>query len=362
MGTRSTRRTFLGSVGASLALAACASTRDIGGAADSSEEPPRGPGPGAPREGEIDLPAGANMPMRTLGRTGERISMVGLGGYHIGMQDDPQESIRIIRTAMDHGVNFLDNCWDYNDGESERRMGLALQDGYRQRAFVMTKLDGRTRKSAAEQLEQSLRRLRTDVIDLVQIHEVIRGSDPARVFGPQGAMEALIRAKEQGKLRYIGFTGHKDPAHMLAMLKAGFDNGFTFDTVQMPLNPMDPHYRSFEKEVLPVLVEHDIGVCGMKPLASGILLQSGAVSALECLRYAMSLPTSVVITGCDTRGVLLQALLSAYTFEPMRSDEKATLLARTAEVGRSGQYEPFKNTKRFDGTEKNPKWLTTAEL
>ncbi|MDI1446902.1 aldo/keto reductase [Polyangium sp. 6x1] len=363
MVARFTRRTFIGSVGAGLALAACASTRDNGGApSGSSDAPPQGPEPGAPREGDIELPAGAVMPIRILGRTGERVSVVGLGGYHIGMQDDPQESLRIIRAALDHGVNFLDNCWDYNDGESERRMGLALQDGYRQKAFLMTKLDGRTRQSAAEQLDQSLKRLRTDVIDLVQIHEVIRGSDPARVFGPDGTMEALLSARQAGKIRYIGFTGHKDPAYHLAMLKAGFDNGFTFDTVQMPLNPMDPHYKSFEKEVLPVLAAHDIGVLGMKPLASGILLESGAVSAPECLRYAMSLPTSVVITGCDTVGVLEQALHAAYTFEPMRREEKEALLARTAPAGRSGQYEPFKNTKQFDGTERNPKWMTSAEL
>ncbi|WP_272418687.1 aldo/keto reductase [Polyangium jinanense] len=362
MVARFTRRTFIGSVGVGLALTACASTRDNGGGSGSSDAPPRGPRPGAPREGDIPLPAGATMPTRVLGRTGERVSVVGLGGFHVGMQKDPQESIRIIRMALDHGVNFLDNCWDYNDGESERRMGVALQDGYRQKAFLMTKLDGRTRQSAAEQLDQSLKRLRTDVIDLVQIHEVIRGSDPARVFGPDGMMEALFAAKQAGKLRYIGFTGHKDPAYMVAMLKAGFEHGFTFDTVQMPLNPMDAHYKSFEKDVLPVLVEHDIGVLGMKPLASGILLESGLVSAPECLRYAMSLPTSVVITGCDTAGVLEQALHTAYTFEPLRKEEKETLLARTAPAGRSGQYEPFKNTERFDGTEKNPKWLTTAEL
>jgi predicted aldo/keto reductase-like oxidoreductase len=348
-------------VGAAVALAACATKEQEHLSVDSPDEgAPEGPLPGAPPSGAIDLPAGASMPTRRLGRTGAVVSLVGLGGWHIGFQDDEQESIRIIRFALDHGVNFLDNSWDYHDGESERRMGKALGEGYRQKAFLMTKLDGRTRQSAADQLDQSLKRLRTDVIDLVQVHEVIRMDDPAHVFGRDGAIEALTAARQAGKIRFIGFTGHKDPAIHLKMLDTARQHGFTFDTVQMPLNVMDPHYHSFERNVLPVLVQNDIGVLGMKPLGSGIILQSGLVSATECLHYAMSLQTSVVITGCDSMGVLKQALQAAYTFRPMTTEQVAALLARTAHAGGHGHYEQFKTTRRFDGTVQNPQWLTSA--
>lgn len=300
------------------------------------------------------------MPRRPLGRTGVSVSLIGIGGFHLGMPKDPAESVRIVRFALDHGVDFLDNCWDYWSGESERRMGLALRDGYRKKAFLMTKLDGRTKKAAAEQLEQSLKRLGVDEIDLVQVHEVIRTSDPARVFGEGGAIEALVEAQKAGKIRFIGFTGHKDPSIHLAMLETAQKHGFRFDTVQMPLNVMDPHHRSFEKEVLPTLVAQGIGVLAMKPLGSGIILQSGVVTAPECLRYAMSLPSSTVITGCDSMGVLKQALRAAYTFEPLSEADKKTLLARTAPAGGAGRYEQFKTTKRFDGTDAHPHWLTEA--
>jgi aryl-alcohol dehydrogenase-like predicted oxidoreductase len=290
------------------------------------------------------------------------VSMIGIGGYHMALAKDEQESIRIVRMALDHGVNFLDNCWDYNGGESERRMGKALRDGYRQRAFVMTKLDGRTKQAAADQLDQSLSRLGTDVIDLVQIHEVIRMSDPARVFGPDGAIEALVAAKKAGKIRYIGFTGHKDPSIHLAMLKAALDNDFAFDTVQMPVNVMDAHYRSFGKEVLPLLTLHGIGVLGMKAIGSGVRLESGAVSARECLRYALSQPTSVVITGCDSVGVLEQALDVAMRLSPLSPDQEHELLARTAPFAQDGRFELFKTTTVFDGTTQHPKWLETAEI
>jgi predicted aldo/keto reductase-like oxidoreductase len=264
--------------------------------------------------------------------------------------------------AIDHGVDFMDNCWDYHKGESERRMGKALQGGYRQKVFLMTKLDGHTRDVATKQLEQSLSRLRTDVIDLLQIHEVIRPTDPARVFGPDGAIEAYVAAQKAGKVRFIGFTGHKDPAIHLAMLKAAKDAGFTFDTVQMPLNPMDAHYRSFEKEVMPVLQRDDIGVLGMKPIGGGHLLKSGAVTARDCLEYALSLPTSVVITGCESEGVLEQAIDVAMRFRPPGAAERASLLARTAPAAQGGRYELFKTSGLFDGTIKNPSWLTSAEV
>lgn len=301
--------------------------------------------------------AHAGIPYRALGRTGERVSCVGLGGYHIGIQRTVAESVRIIRTALDSGINFLDNCWDYNGGESEVRMGQALRDGYRQKAFLMTKIDGRTKALAAQQLDQSLERLQTDHIDLLQIHEVIRMTDPDRVFAPGGTMEALLAARKAGKIRYIGFTGHKDPAIHLKMLKTASAHGFTFDTVQMPLNVMDPHYRSFAKLVVPVLVEHRIGVLGMKPLANGIIPRSGIVSATECLHYAMNLPTSVVITGCDTMEILNQALNAARTFKPMSRAEVSALLARTAKAAANGGDEPFKTTHQFDGTYHNPQWL-----
>src|SRR6476661_1108528 len=272
----------------------------------------------------------ATIPKRPLGRTGEKVSMVGLGGYHLGMQKDEQESIRIIRAALDSGINFLDNSWDYNNGQSEIRMGKALRDGYRQKAFLMTKIDGRTRQAAAQQLEESLHRLQTDHIDLLQFHEVIRDTDPDRIFAKGGGMEAVIEAKKQGKVRYIGFTGHKSPEIHLKMLNTAFAHDFTFDAVQMPLNVMDAHYDSFEKKVLPVLVKHNIGVLGMKPMGDAIILRSKAATPVECLHYAMSLPTSVVITGCESMNILQQALDAARSFKQMSQEEVAQLLAKTA--------------------------------
>ncbi len=297
------------------------------------------------------------IPYRTLGHTGEKVSLLGLGGFHIGIQPTVEESIRIIRTAIDNGINFLDNCWDYNNGESEIRMGKALRDGYRQKVFLMTKIDGRTKDAAAKQLDESLQCLQTDHIDLLQIHEIIRMNDPERVFAPGGTMEALLAAKKAGKIRYIGFTGHKDPDIHLKMLHTAFAHNFTFDSVQMPLNVMDAHYRSFAKKVLPVLVQHNIGILGMKPLANGIIPRSGIVSATECLHYAMNLPTSVVINGCDTLERLHQGLEAARTFRPMSKPQLTALLAKTAQVGSTGKDEPFKNTHQFDGTWHNPQWL-----
>lgn len=358
MSSSQTRRTFL-KASAAFTLTACSAANGAGDG--SSNTVPDGPHPGAPRAGEIKLPPGGVMPTRALGKTGVTVSLLGIGGYHIGLPSE-DEGIRIIRMAIDHGVTFLDNCWDYNEGKSEERMGKALQDGYRKRAFLMTKLDGRTREAATAQLEQSLRRLRTDVIDLVQIHEVIRATDPARVFGPGGAVEALLEAKKAGKIRFIGFTGHKDPQIHLGMLKAAADHGFAFDTVQMPLNVMDAHYRSFEREVLPVLVERGIGPLGMKPFGSGIFFESGAVQPIDCLHYPMNLPTSVVITGCDTVGVLEQALFAAYTFQPLSAEEVAAILVRTKAAAAQGRYEKFKTTEDFDGTAKHPEWLESAKI
>jgi aryl-alcohol dehydrogenase-like predicted oxidoreductase len=346
------RRSFLGGM---VALAACkkAAPRD------------------APKEGTVPLAppdvTKNEMPQRTLGKTGVKVSLVGLGGYHIGIPKDDGEAVRIIRTAIDRGVTFLDNCWDYHDGRSEERMGQALADGYRQRAFLMTKIDGRTRRSAAEQIDQSLRRLKTDMIDLVQIHEIIRMSDPDRCFAADGCINALLEAKRAGKLRYIGFTGHKDPSIHLAMLRAADAHGFSFDTVQMPLNPMDAHYRSFEKEVLPVLVEKQIGVLGMKPLCGGKIaakkLPNGLmIEPVECLHYAMTLPTSVVITGCESMGVLEQAISAALTFKPLDQGQIAALLMKTSDAAKNGKLEPFKTTEQHDGTKQNPQWLDTSQI
>jgi len=299
----------------------------------------------------------SSVPTRTLGRSGEKVSMVGLGGFHIGMQKDEQESIEIIRFALDHGINFLDNCWDYNDGQSEIRMGKALRDGYRQKAFLMTKIDGQTKKAATEQLEESLRRLQTDRIDLLQFHEVIRDADPARIFAEGGGMEAALAARKQGKVRFIGFTGHKSPDIHLKMLETAFAHGFTFDAVQMPLNVMDAHFESFEKKVLPVLVKHQIGVLGMKPMGDKLILNSKTATPVECLHYSMNLPTSVVITGCDSMKILQQAIDAALSFKPMSSVEVSSLLAKTAPAAGKGEFERYKTSHDFDGTVRNPQWL-----
>ena len=298
------------------------------------------------------------IPTRLLGRTGERVSAIGLGGWHLSLKhvDEPL-SIRLVQSAIDRGITFLDNCWDYNEGQSELRMGKALQGGYRDRVFLMTKIDGRSKRAAARQLDESLRRLKTDRIDLVQHHEVLRFEDPHRIFDEEGANAALVEARRAGKIRYIGFTGHKDPQIHLYMLAVADQHGFSFDTVQMPLNVMDAHYRSFEQLVLPVLVERQIGVLGMKPIANGIILKSGTVTAVECLQYALSLPTSVVITGCDSMEILDQAIETARSFRPLSEAERKVLLERTAQAASKGEYEPFKTTSIFDGTASHPDWL-----
>jgi len=300
----------------------------------------------------------STIPYRTLGRTRERVSAIGLGGWHLGLErvDEPL-SVRIIRTAIDRGINFLDNCWDYNDGASETRMGKALRDGYRQKVFLMSKIDGRSYAEATRQLDQSLERLETDCIDLVQHHEILRYDDPHRIFDEEGANRALVDAQRAGKIRYIGFTGHKDPHIHLYMLDVAREHNFLFDTVQMPLNVMDAHYRSFAKLVLPELVRQGIGVLGMKPMANGIILKSKTVSPIECLRYALNLPTSVVITGVDSMEILDQACEAARTFRPLSDPELTALLSKTATAAARGEFEPFKTSSIFDGTAQNPGWL-----
>ncbi len=313
--------------------------------------------------GTLGLPAArlaaqsGDMPYRVLGRSGEKVSAIGLGGFHIGTQRDEQESIRLVRTAIDGGINFMDNCWDYNGGQSEIRMGKALRDGYRQKAFLMTKIDGRTKQLAARQIDESLRRFETDYVDLMQMHEVIRWNDPDRIFAPNGAMEALEDARKAGKIRYIGFTGHKDPGVHLKMLETGFAHKFTPDAVQMPLNLLDAQFRSFQEKVVPVLRQHRIGVLGMKPLASGYLLKTGAVNATDALHYAMNLPTSVVITGCNSMELVQQALNAGKTFRPMDRQQVSALLSKVAQYAKKGDYERFKTAEDFDATSRHPEWL-----
>ena len=295
---------------------------------------------------------------RSLGKTGERVSPIGLGGWHLGLPNvDEQLGFRIVRSAIDRGVNFMDNSWDYNEGASEIRMGRALRDGYRDKAFLMTKIDGRSKRQATRQLDESLRRLQTDRIDLVQHHEVIRFDDPHRIFHAEGANAALVEAQKAGKVRYIGFTGHKDPRIHLHTLEIAKENGFSFDTVQMPLNVMDAHYRSFEKLVLPLLVQQNIGVLGMKSMGNGIILKSGTATPVECLHYALSLPTSVVITGCDSMEVLDQALDAVRTFRPLTVPQREALLSKTRAAAARGEFEPFKTSSIFDSTAKHPDWL-----
>jgi predicted aldo/keto reductase-like oxidoreductase len=299
-----------------------------------------------------------DMLYRPFGGTGEKVSAIGVGGFHLASEQvDEKLAVRIVRTALDRGITFMDNCWDYNGGASEVRMGNALRHGYRDRAFLMTKIDGRSKKEAAKQLDESLRRLQTDHIDLVQHHEVIRYEDPHRIFAEGGANEALVEARDAGKLRYIGFTGHKDPHIHLHMLEVAAAHGFRFDAVQLPLNVMDAHYRSFARLVLPRLVEEGIAVLGMKSMASGVILETGAVTAVECLQYALNLPTSVVITGIDTLEVLDQACEVARTFRGLSRQEVEEVLVRTAPFASAGEFEPFKTTSLFDGTAQNPEWL-----
>src|SRR5690349_2961228 len=285
--------------------------------------------------------ASKDMIYRTLGRTGEKVSAIGLGGHHIGRPKDPAEGIRIVRSAVDRGITFMDNCWDYQDGEAERRMGQALRDGYRPRVFLMTKFDGRTKASTAKQIDESLQRLQTDVIDLMQYHENIRMEDPDRFFAPNGPLEALLEAKKAGKIRYIGFTGHKDPVVHLRMLEVAAQNKFHFDSAQMPLNVLDASFRSFGQQVVPKLVEQGIAVLGMKPLASGAIPQNNIANAVECLHFALSLPTSVVINGCDSMERLDQAFEAARTFKPLMRDQVSALVSKTRDAAMTGKFELF---------------------
>ena len=347
------RRSFLKKTSSSLAFGVAAGhgiLRPLAAGAQAAMKP-------SEQRRQIETRSG-DMLYRTLGRTKERISVIGLGGYHIGKpQLSEPDSITIIRSAIDHGITFMDNCWDYNNGNSEIRMGKALREGDRQKVFLMTKIDGRTKQEAARQMDESLKRLQTDHIDLLQHHEVIRPEDPDRIFGEGGAQEAMLEARKAGKIRYIGFTGHKDPYIHLRMLNIAAKNHFHFDAVQMPLNVMDAHFRSFEDQVLPVLLKDEIGVEAMKTFGDNYILRSKIVQPIEALHYSMTLPTSVVITGIDNLQVLDQAIEAARTFKPMTKEEIATLLGRTREAATNGQFELYKISQHFDGTAQNPQWL-----
>jgi aryl-alcohol dehydrogenase-like predicted oxidoreductase len=306
------------------------------------------------------LPTNNNeeMPRRQLGTTGEMVSCIGMGGYHIALPSvDEALGIRLIQSALDRGITFLDNCWDYNQGNSEIRMGKALADGYRDRAFLMTKIDGRTKKAAALQIDESLARLRTDRIDLVQFHEIVRFDDPDRIFAEEGAIHAALEAKKAGKIRYIGFTGHKDPHIHLRMLEVAEQNDFHFDTAQMPVNVMDAHFRSFTRNVVPEMVRRGVGVLAMKTMGDGFILRSKTVTAIECLHFALHQPTSVVITGIDSMEVLDQAFAAAHTFKPFTDQQLDKLLAKTKEAAARGKYEPFKTSSLFDSTAQHYDWL-----
>lgn len=297
-----------------------------------------------------------NMIYRQLGRTGERVSAIGLGGYHIGLATDEQASIRLVRSAIDRGITFLDNCWDYMDGKCESWMGKALRDGYRQKIFLMTKFDGRTKESTARQIDESLQRLQTDHVDLMQFHENIRMEDPDRFFN-EGPLEALLEAKKAGKIRYIGFTGHKDPVVHLRMLELAQAQKFHFDAAQMPLNILDAQFRSFARDVVPKLVEQGTAVLGMKPMAAGTIPKNSVATAIECLHYALNLPTSVVITGISDLTLLDQAFEAARTFQPLTQKQLSALLMKSRQASLSGKYETFKTTTKQDGTARNPHWM-----
>jgi aryl-alcohol dehydrogenase-like predicted oxidoreductase len=301
----------------------------------------------------------SDIPKRRLGRTEEMVSMIGMGGFHLGQPSTPDaDAIKLIHAGIDRGITFLDNSWDYNNGTSELRMGRALSvGGYRDRVFLMTKIDGRTKAAAAAQIEESLNRLLTDRLDLLQFHENIRPDDADRIFAEGGALEAALAAQAAGKVRYIGFTGHKDPDYHLHMIEVARAHAFTFDTVQMPLNVMDAHFKSFERKVLPVALELDMGILAMKTFGDKFILETGAVSPIDMLHYGLNLPTSVVITGIDRPEILDQAIAAATTFSPLPPDKVAEILAKTAGLAVEGKSELYKTTHFFDSTVQNPSWL-----
>jgi aryl-alcohol dehydrogenase-like predicted oxidoreductase len=291
--------------------------------------------------------ANSNVPKRPLGKSGIEVSILGVGGFHLGSVEDQDTATKMVHAALDAGINFFDNAWEYHDGESEARLGRALA-GRRQEAVVMTKVctHGRDKKVAMQMLEESLRRLQTDHLDIWQIHEVIYENDPQRIFRSGGAIEALADAKKQGKVRLVGFTGHKLPSIHMRML----DSNFPFDTVQMPLNPFDGSFRSFEQTVLPEANRRGIAVFGMKSLGgSGEMVKKGGVNVADALRYAMSLPVATTISGMDSPDVLAQNLEILANFTPMTAAEMHALRERCKIDAADGRMELFKTTTMYDG-------------
>jgi predicted aldo/keto reductase-like oxidoreductase len=302
-----------------------------------------------------------DMLFRQLGQTGAEVSLVGMGGFHIGKQKQEEESIRLIRDGIDRGITFMDNSWDYNKGQSEIRMGKALRDGYREKVFLMTKFDGRTKSAASAQINESLQRLQTDHVDLIQFHENIRMEDPDRFFADGGAREAVEEAKKAGKVRFIGFTGHKDPVVHLRMLDLAKAHEFHFDTLQMPINVMDNSFRSFQRQVLPLLVKQGIAALAMKTFGDHFVLdevmRTKSVTPIELLHLSMTRPVAVVITGIDRQEILDQALEAVRTFKPLTPQEAKALIDRTKAAALTGIFEKFKTTTAFDSTAHNPQWL-----
>lgn len=291
--------------------------------------------------------AGGTVPKRPLGNSGLEVSIIGVGGFHLGSAQDQDAAKEIVQQALDAGINFFDNAWEYHDGQSEEWLGSAL-GSRRNEAVLMTKVctHGRDKKIAMQMLEQSLRRLKTDHLDVWQIHEVIYENDPDLIFQPNGAAEALLEAKKQGKVRLIGFTGHKDPSIHLKMLS----HGFPFDTVQMPLNAFDATFRSFEQQVLPEARKRGLSVFGMKSLGgSGEMIKWGAITPSEALRFAMSLPVATTISGMDSIEVLKQNLQIVQNFTPMSEHEMAELRNRARSEAANGHLELFKTTTKYDG-------------
>jgi predicted aldo/keto reductase-like oxidoreductase len=303
-------------------------------------------------EGQALVPQPTNpggIPLRPLGKTGQLVSLLCLGGH---ASTNPQklsepESLRLIQRAVDEGITFMDNCWDYHDGGAEERMGKALAEGGRRdKVFLMTKVCGRTAKEAQSNLEDSLRRLKTDRIDLWQFHEIVYDNDPDWIFAPDGAFQTGLKALQQGKVRYLGFTGHKDPIIHLKMLSMPFE----WASVQMPLNVMDVHYRSFQRNVLPVLLQRNIGVLAMKSLGGrGQIVTEAKVPVEDALRYVLSLPISTLVSGIDSEKVLEQNLKIVREFRPLTLPERAAIEARTFAMAGDGRYELFKSSKAFDG-------------
>ena len=284
------------------------------------------------------------IPTRILGKTGEPVSILGLGGNDMAGIKNDQEAIRFVRSAIDMGITFMDNAWEYRNGRAEEILGKALRDGYRKKVFLMTKHHGRDKKTALKHLEDSLKRLQTDVIDLWQFHELVYPEDPEMIF-TQGGIEAAIEARKAGKVRFIGFTGHKDPAIFKDML----DRDFEWDAAQMPISLLDAHFKSFLKNIVPILRKRNIGVIAMKSLACRLILRPNVVTADEAINFVLNQPIDTLVSGMRTMDILESNVALARNFKPMSKRLEKKLLAKTKEIASDGKYEPFKTTRNFDG-------------